>query len=86
MPLFSRQDSHPPLTVSPWVWEITWAKGYYDTAYGRISAEWRKAGKQIEYLVSAPAKIKKRFLFDEMHILEQTEENGNCRFVLIQNN
>ncbi|MEA1786017.1 family 78 glycoside hydrolase catalytic domain [Arenibacter sp. GZD96] len=34
---------------------MTWAKGYYDSTYGRIESEWRKDEKKLRYLTTIPA-------------------------------
>ncbi len=35
--------------------QMTWAKGYYDSMYGRIESEWRVEGNQLTYRATVPA-------------------------------
>jgi alpha-L-rhamnosidase len=35
--------------------KMTWAKGYYDSPYGRISSSWKLDGKVLSYTASVPA-------------------------------
>lgn len=66
--------------------KITWAKGYYDTDYGRISAEWKKNDNIYVYNVSVPLEIECDFAFDGMKVLEKTYDNGTYCFHLSENN
>ena len=64
--------------------KINWAKGYYDTAFGRIRARWKRDGDQVEYTVSFPQGIASEFRFDGLETVSQAEENGTYRFLLRQ--
>lgn len=34
--------------------QMTWAKGWYDTPYGRISSSWKRTGGKVEYAFTIP--------------------------------
>lgn len=34
--------------------QMTWAKGWYDTPYGRISSSWKRSGGKVEYEFTIP--------------------------------
>ena len=34
--------------------QMTWAKGWYDTPYGRISSSWKRTGTKVEYEFTIP--------------------------------
>lgn len=34
--------------------QMTWAKGWYDTPYGRISSNWKRTGGKVEYAFTIP--------------------------------
>ena len=34
--------------------QMTWAKGWYDTPYGRISSSWKRSGNKVEYAFTIP--------------------------------
>lgn len=34
--------------------EMTWAKGYYDSYYGRISSSWKMQNKELMYSATVP--------------------------------
>lgn len=34
--------------------QMTWAKGWYDTPYGRISSSWKRPGNKVEYAFTIP--------------------------------
>ena len=34
--------------------QMTWAKGWYDTPYGRISSGWKRSGGKVEYEFTIP--------------------------------
>ena len=34
--------------------QMTWAKGWYDTPYGRISSSWKLVGDKVEYEFTIP--------------------------------
>ena len=34
--------------------QMTWAKGWYDTPYGRIESSWKRSGRKIEYEFTIP--------------------------------
>lgn len=62
--------------------KLDWFKGYYDTANGRVSAQWKRIDENVEYQITIPEDMEKEFRFDGVEILEQTEENGTYRFLL----
>ena len=62
--------------------KITSAEGHYDTAYGRITANWQTEGNTIRYRVSCPSEISKSFVFDGMKILERSEIGNTSEFLL----
>ena len=33
---------------------MTWAKGWYDTPYGRISSSWKRVGDRVKYEFTIP--------------------------------
>jgi alpha-L-rhamnosidase len=35
--------------------EMTWARGHYDSVYGRIESAWKQDGDRLEYSASVPA-------------------------------
>ena len=63
---------------------ITSASGHYDTDYGRITVGWKKVDKCYFYEVSAPLEIECEFEFDQMKVLNCSNENGRCYFELIE--
>jgi len=63
--------------------KITFAKGHYDTDYGRISAEWKREGDEFSYTVSMPQEIECEFEFSDMEITSRKNENGEYHFKLI---
>ena len=34
--------------------QMTWAKGWYDTPYGRIESSWKRSGSKVEYSFTIP--------------------------------
>lgn len=62
--------------------KLTWAKGYYDSARGRISAYWQKVDDTIEYEITIPEGIDADFCFKHMEIVNQVEKDGTFRFTL----
>jgi alpha-L-rhamnosidase len=34
--------------------QMTWAKGWYDTPYGRIESSWKKVGAKVQYEFTIP--------------------------------
>ena len=61
--------------------EITWAKGHYDTDFGRISVFWKKVDNAFEYRVIVPNQIECEFDFGDMLIQEKTE--NQCEYVFV---
>ena len=64
--------------------KVTWAKGHYDTDYGRISAEWKREDDRISYIVSVPKEIECSFEFSGMEIINNTNKNGEYHFNLMK--
>ena len=62
--------------------KITWAKGHYDSALGRICVEWQKKGDIYEYRVVAPQIIECEFDFCKMKIERQLKNGNEYVFVL----
>lgn len=63
---------------------ITWAKGHYDTDFGRIEAAWEANGKQVAYRVTVPAAIENHFDFGAMTVVSETRNGNEYEFVLQQ--
>lgn len=55
--------------------QMTWAKGYYDSMYGRIAGEWRQEKDQLTYKASVPPNTGAR-LYLPAGSLDQVRENG----------
>ena len=51
--------------------KINFAKGHYDTDFGRINVSWERSGDVYNYCVQLPADIEFAFHFPNMQILEQ---------------
>lgn len=62
--------------------KLTFAKGHYDTDYGRIAADWEKQGEKYIYTVTVPKPIECTFRFPEMTVLHQSTDNGTYVFTL----
>ena len=56
--------------------KMTSASGYYDTNYGRITAEWKRCGNVFTYCVSVPTEIECEFDFIGTEIISQQCEKG----------
>ena len=48
-------------TISPWAGELAWARGAICTARGLLEVSWRRTGKQLEIIVTAPEGTAVRF-------------------------
>ncbi|MBD2701704.1 family 78 glycoside hydrolase catalytic domain [Spirosoma sp. BT702] len=55
--------------------KITYAKGYYDSIYGRINSEWKSEGNQWTYKTSLPANTTAT-LYLPVRSINQIKENG----------
>ena len=62
--------------------KINSAKGYYDTDFGRITVQWQRRGSEFEYAVTVPSQIQCTFVFNDMQVVSQDQENGSYRFTL----
>jgi len=62
--------------------KITWAKGHYDTDYGRISVSWQKDGDTVKYTVSLPKEIECDFDFGTLKTVNKNVENDSYEFLL----
>ncbi|MBQ4052276.1 MAG: family 78 glycoside hydrolase catalytic domain [Clostridia bacterium] len=62
--------------------KITWAKGHYDTKFGRINVQWEFIGDTVKYTVTVPAEILVEFDFNEFRIIDETVEKNNYVFTL----
>jgi alpha-L-rhamnosidase len=54
---------------------ITFAKGYYDSMYGKITSEWEVLDKQVVYTINVPANTVAT-LFIKASDLDKISENG----------
>jgi alpha-L-rhamnosidase len=64
--------------------KLTSAKGYYDTACGRITVEWKKVGRRYFYEISVPAEIECEFNFAEMKTVSSSNKSGSYYFELVE--
>ena len=62
--------------------KITWAKGHYDTAFGRIAVSWIRTNDGFDYTITMPDAIEYTFDFGEMKIEKQEKTAGGLRFCL----
>ena len=62
--------------------KLTWAKGYYDSIRGRISAHWQKTDDTIQYEITIPEGMEADFFFNHMEVVKRTEKNGTYHFTL----
>ena len=62
--------------------KINSAKGYYDTDFGRITVQWQRRVSEFEYAVTVPSQIQCTFVFNDMQVVSQDQENGSYRFTL----
>jgi alpha-L-rhamnosidase len=56
--------------------QMTFAKGYYDSMYGRIESEWKLEGKKLLYKATVPANTK-AILYLPAASLSAVRESGN---------
>lgn len=42
---------------------LTYAKGYYESIYGKISVDWKKEYNQIVFKIDVPANVEAKFKF-----------------------
>ena len=42
---------------------LTYAKGYYESIYGKISVDWKKENHQIVFKIDVPANVEAKFKF-----------------------
>ncbi len=61
---------------------ITWAKGHYDTDFGRIEAQWNIEKDIVTYVVTVPQEIDYSFDFGAMEQLSHTQEGDTHTFTL----
>ena len=61
---------------------ITWAKGHYDTDYGRIEADWSAQDAQFTYRVTVPETIEYAFDFGSLVPISHTQDGNTHVFVL----
>ena len=61
---------------------ITWAKGHYDTDFGRIEAQWNAKDGKVTYVVTVPEAIDYAFDFGNMKALSHTREGDTHTFIL----
>ena len=54
---------------------MTFAKGYYDSVYGKINSEWRYEGKKLIYKTTVPANTSAR-LYLPTKTVNQVKESG----------
>lgn len=64
--------------------KITSASGHYDTDYGRITVQWKKADNCYIYEVSLPSVIECEFEFAQMKTLNESNKDGTYYFELIE--
>jgi len=62
---------------------ITWAKGHYDTDFGRIEAAWKAENGVITYTVTVPEEIDCDFRFAGMEQISY-EKSGNTHTFLLK--
>lgn len=62
--------------------KINFAKGHYDTDFGRIDVSWERSGNVYHYCVQLPADIAFAFHFPNMQILEQAHTDTCHTFKL----
>ncbi len=72
--------------------EMTWAKGHYDSIYGKIASEWRYQGDNLIYLTEVPANTSAT-LYLPVSKIENIKESGKnltnvsgISNVLVENN
>ncbi|MBE6712264.1 MAG: alpha-L-rhamnosidase [Ruminococcaceae bacterium] len=63
---------------------ITSARGYYDSAKGRIDVEWRREGEKFIYNVTSPEEAECFFEFPEMKVLDEKKDGNTYRFELVR--
>lgn len=56
---------------------MTWAKGYYDSVYGKISSEWRYVGNTFVYKTTIPANSSAT-LYLPANSINQVKESGKA--------
>ena len=61
---------------------ITWAKGHYDTDFGRIEADWHAEDGRFTYCVTVPDAIDFDFDFGDMVQVSHTCNGSTYIFVL----
>jgi alpha-L-rhamnosidase len=61
---------------------ITWAKGHYDTDFGRIEVDWSAQDAQFIYRVTVPETIDYHFDFGALTQLSHTQTENTHVFVL----
>lgn len=62
--------------------KVAWAKGHYDTDFGRISLSWQKNANTVKYTVSLPTQIECSFDFGKLNVISKDVNDGTYEFLL----
>ena len=62
--------------------KVTFAKGHYDSDFGRISVEWHAEDGGFVYEVTCPAQIEAEYHFDGYAVARREQNGDTVRFFL----